>query len=131
MLWFIFSEDPFFGFYAATPGLTRHNLISLAQCALFTSLAVVIIGVLDRGFRESVIFYKAVLKRSAQHNPSTPTGHDRKQVVREGYLDGRPYVLFSNGAVDLETVFGVRSFGSLDEAREFIGDTKPTLKLAQ
>lgn len=131
LLWFIFSEEPFFGLYAATPGVARHHVVTLAQCALFTSLALVIVGVLHRGFRASTGFYEAVLKRSAQHEPGSSIRHDRKQVVREGHLDGRPYVLFSNGAVDLETVFGVRSFGSLDEAREFMGEAKPALKLAQ
>jgi len=54
--------------------------------------------------------------------PSPASGPDRRRRVREGQLGGRPYVLFADGAVDLETVFGVRSFASLDEARAFIGE---------
>jgi hypothetical protein len=129
LLWFVLAEDPFFGLKAAAPALTRHHLITLAQCALFTSLTLTVIGILQRGFGASLSFYEAVLKRAARHDPGA-AGGEGKHAIREGHLDGRPYVLFSNGAVELETVFGVRSFGSLDEAREFIGEAKPGLTLA-
>lgn len=128
LLWFVLAEDPFFGLKAPAPALTRH-LITLAQCALFTSLTLAVIGILQRGFGTSLSFYEAVLKRAARHGPGA-AGGEGKHAIREGRLDGRPYVLFSNGAVELETVFGVRSFGSIEEAREFIGEAKPGLTLA-
>jgi len=134
LLWFVISDDPFLGLSAATPAVTRHNAVTLAQCALFTALTLAVVGVLQGGFAASAAFYRSVLNRSGPRaadggaapgpspTPSPASGPDRRRRVREGQLGGRPYVLFADGAVDLETVFGVRSFASLDEARAFIGE---------
>jgi hypothetical protein len=130
LLWFVVADDPFFGLSAATPAVTRHNAVTLAQCALFTALTLAVVGVLHAGFAASAAFYRSVLNRSgpraadvgATPGPGSTSSPDRRRRAREGQLGGRPYVLFADGAVDLETVFGVRSFASLDEARAFIGE---------
>jgi hypothetical protein len=43
------------------------------------------------------------------------------RMLSQGEIDGRPYTLYSDGSIEMDTAFGVRWFASLDVAHEFIG----------
>ncbi len=43
------------------------------------------------------------------------------KVVERGRLKDRPYVLFGDGSIEVETLLGQRRFASFKDAREFIG----------
>lgn len=45
---------------------------------------------------------------------------ERKLLTR-GEIDGRSYAVFSDGSIEMETIFGQRWFASIDLAHEFIG----------
>lgn len=42
-------------------------------------------------------------------------------VLTRGTMEGRSYVVFADGSIELETAFGPRWFASVDLAHEFIG----------
>lgn len=51
-----------------------------------------------------------------------PMGPDvPPQLLSEGDFDGRRYSLYSDGSIEMETMFGPRWFASLEVAHEFIG----------
>lgn len=62
-----------------------------------------------------------VPQRRLQHAlPAGPAAAPRK-VLTEGQIDGRSYLLFSDGSIEMDTVFGARWFASVELAHEFIG----------
>lgn len=90
LLWFIFAEDPFLGWKASFPAVTRHYLITLAQCALFTALGATIVAVLQRGLGPWARSHAIPPRRPARQDPASPRRSDRRQVGRAGGPDTRP-----------------------------------------
>jgi hypothetical protein len=43
-----------------------------------------------------------------------------KKIVERGWVKDKAYVLFADGAVEVETLLGLRRFSSLQEAHDFI-----------
>jgi hypothetical protein len=47
---------------------------------------------------------------------------EKTSIVERGLLKDRPYILFGDGSIEVETLLGMRRFTSLADAYEFIGN---------
>jgi hypothetical protein len=61
---------------------------------------------------------KLVTNKLTQGASKAQTGI--KKIVERGWVKDRAYVLFADGAVEVETMLGLRRFASLQEAHDFI-----------
>lgn len=61
---------------------------------------------------------KLVTNKPMPGAPKAQTG--TKKIVERGWVKDRAYVLFADGAVEVETMLGLRRFASLQEAHDFI-----------
>lgn len=52
---------------------------------------------------------------------SSTASSQSRNVLTRGDLNGRNYSVFTDGSIEMDTVFGPRWFASIDLAREFIG----------
>jgi hypothetical protein len=107
--------------------------IELAACiaiAFFLSGAtLLVLEALRTGFGALDSFFREALARSARRAsdaakttappPSKPPAADT--IQRRGFLGDRPYVLYENGGVLVETLLGPRRFQTLEDAAEFVG----------
>jgi len=72
-------------------------------------------------------FFDSILERTAQTAPkmemavAIPKNEPPKKIVERGVLKDRPYRLFGDGTIEIETMLGLRRFASIQEAYEFIG----------
>jgi len=98
------------------------NMPTIAECSILTGLGIAIVGALRTGFGVLKKFFEAVLDRTGKSrtNPSGSAGPQKKLVVERGRVKDRPYVLYLDGSVEVETMLGRRIFSSLSEAQEFI-----------
>ncbi|HLH10393.1 MAG TPA: hypothetical protein VKV77_00780 [Methylovirgula sp.] len=100
-------------------GALPFDLPVIAQATILTGFGLAVLGALQTGFGALKNFFDTVLERTAkpgQQNLSRPVN-----VVQRGRLKDRPYVLFGDGSVEVETLLGLRRFASFKEAHEFIG----------
>jgi hypothetical protein len=106
----------------ATPSL---NTAVITQATILTGFGLAILGALQTGFGALRHFFDTVLERTARNAPKmnvvVPQGESQK-VVERGLLKDRPYILFGDGTIEVETLLGLRRFTSLQEAYEFIGN---------
>ncbi|SFK04666.1 hypothetical protein [Methylocapsa palsarum] len=94
----------------------------IAQILILSGFGAAILGVLQTGFGALNKFFEAVLARTTQSSGKAgdqPLARQR-QIVERGWVKDRAYVLFTDGAVEVETMLGRRHFPSLQEAKEFI-----------
>ncbi|MDE2361462.1 MAG: hypothetical protein KGM42_02195 [Hyphomicrobiales bacterium] len=123
------------------PDLIDAELAMCVVLVLCVSGATLIVGnVMTVGFGALDAFFNQALERSARRASQAaqaPSAHtaapapapartDQKKslhdaVVEQGYLGDRPFTLFGDGAVSVETLLGTRRFASFHEAEEFIG----------
>lgn len=101
----------------------------IAQATILTGFGLAILGALQTGFGALKHFFDAVLERTAPTGPKmaieprqAPPAQRSKSIVKRGLLKERPYVLFGDGTIEVETLLGMRRFTSLREAHEFIGN---------
>ncbi len=108
-------------------GAAPLDLATIAQATILTGFGLAILGALQSGFGTLKHFFDAVLERTARPGAKMagePPQHQRqhqRSIVERGRLKDRPYVLFGDGTIEVETLLGMRRFTSLREAHEFIG----------
>jgi hypothetical protein len=106
---------------AGTPSL---NPGVITQATILTGFGLAILGALQTGFGALKHFFDSVLERTARGMPKMtvdPLQQEQRSVVERGLLKDRPYTLFIDGTIEVETMLGMRRFTSLQEAYEFIG----------
>ena len=130
LLWAAFAEQPL----GADAAVARHHLVTLAQCALLTSLALVLVGALRRGFSALDSFFASILERTATPRaaaaPVAPVKAPETGVVDAGKVGGRPFRRFANGSVQVDTLLGQRLFANMEDARAFVGEGAPARRAA-
>lgn len=133
LLWAAFAEQPL----GADAAVARHHLVTIAQCALLTSLALVLVGALRRGFSALDRFFASILERTATPRAAAaaapapaPIKVPETGVVDAGKIGGRPFRRFANGSVQVDTLLGQRLFVSMEDARAFVGEGAPSRRAA-
>ncbi|HEY8578242.1 MAG TPA: hypothetical protein VIL72_00035 [Beijerinckiaceae bacterium] len=127
LLWTVFAAEP----AGVESAVARHHLVTIAQCALFTSIALIVIGALRAGFAALDRFFGSILERTQQGGggggrpAAAPQPRPTAGVVDAGMVGGRPYRRFANGSVQVDTLLGQRMFASMEEARAFVGEPAP------
>lgn len=98
------------------------RLEMIAQITILSGFGVAILGALQTGFGALNKFFESVLARTTQSpGKASAQPHARqRQIVERGWVKDRAYVLFTDGAVEVETMLGRRHFPSLQDAKEFI-----------
>jgi hypothetical protein len=124
---------------AAALGLAadRTQTVAVAQTLVLSGIGLALFDALHAGFGALNRFFDAVLQRSvakaappshapprpapqpARPAPQTPTA--QSEIVERGRFDGRAYLRYRDGSVEIETLLGVRRFSSMEEVEEFIG----------
>lgn len=108
----------------------QYHLLTIAQSALFTGIALALGGLLAQGFGALDRFFQAALARSAR--PQTAPAPDpepaTRRVLEEGLLAGRIYSRYSDGTIEVETLMGARQFKSMMEAEAFLGGDQVLLR---
>ncbi len=109
------------------------QLVAGATLALaIMAAALVVLDALQTGFGALDAFFREALERAerraredlraaAMRARDAAAAPDPAAPAERGVIADRPYVLHGDGAVTIETLFGVRRFASMREAREFIG----------
>lgn len=92
----------------------------------------VILDALRKGFGALDSFFREALERSerrareeiraaAERSRRAGAEPDHAWPTERGFIADRPYILYGNGMVAVETLLGVRRFATMQEAREFVG----------
>lgn len=108
-------------------GAAPVHLAAIAQAAILTGFGLAILGALQSGFGALKRFFDTVLERTARTaqkvvvEPPSQQQPAPKTVIERGLLKDRPYILFGDGTIEIETLLGIRRFASMREAHEFIG----------
>lgn len=121
------------------PVVLSANLGSITQATILTGFGLAILGALHTGFGTLKHFFDTVLERTAK-SPAKAGGEapriempkvetprvdmpksEPKRVLGRGHIKDRPYTLFGDGSIEVETLLGLRRFTSLQDAYEFIG----------
>lgn len=106
------------------------HLAAVAQTLVLSGLGLAILDALYTGFGALHRFFDAVLQRSAAkasqpaQAPARPPPEPQappNQIIERGRLNGRGYLRYRDGTVEVETLLGVRRFKSVEEAEEFVG----------
>ncbi|SED03212.1 hypothetical protein SAMN05519104_2633 [Rhizobiales bacterium GAS188] len=101
--------------------------IDVAQSLIMSGFGFAILGALRAGVGTLRQFFEAVLQRAAaakaQPAPAPPSSArvDPDAVVERGWIRDRPFVRYADGSVEVETLLGVRRFGSFADAEGFVG----------
>lgn len=121
----LLSGAPTLQIFAAAIGhKLPFDLPVIAQATILSGFGLAILGALQTGFSALKNFFDTVLERTARPgmNPGETLGKKPvTKVVERGRLKDRPYVLFGDGSIEVETLLGQRRFASFKDAREFIG----------
>jgi hypothetical protein len=94
------------------------NMGLIAQATIFTGFGLAVLGALQTGFGALKHFFDTVIERTARPGERAP---EPGRIVKRGRLKDRPYILFGDGTVEVETLLGLRRFASFKDAHEFIG----------
>jgi hypothetical protein len=121
----LLSGAPALALYATAFGhKLPFDMTAISQATIFTGFGLAVLGALQTGFSALNSFFDRVLERTARPSEA-PAPTMRKKpaanVVQRGRLKDRPYVLFGDGTIEVETLLGLRRFTSFKEAREFVG----------
>ncbi len=121
----LLSGAPALALYAMAFGhKLPFDMTAISQATIFTGFGLAVLGALQTGFGALNSFFDRVLERTARPSEA-PAPTVRKKpaanVVQRGRLKDRPYVLFGDGTIEVETLLGLRRFTSFKEAREFVG----------
>jgi hypothetical protein len=128
LLWIVFAEQP----VGADTSVARHHLVTIAQSGLLTSLALLLVGALRRGFSVLDHFFASILQRTAATRTASDAAVKTPEtgVVDAGKVGGRSYRRFANGSVQVDTLLGQRMFASMEDARAFIGEGAQARRVA-
>ncbi len=96
------------------------DMPAIAQATILSGFGLAIVGALQTGFGALKHFFDTVLERTSRPGEAASKKPVTK-VVERGRLKDRPYVLFGDGSIEVETLLGQRRFASFKDAREFIG----------
>lgn len=107
-------------FALATGHKLSLDIVAIAQATILSGFGLAILGALQTGFGALKQFFDAVIERTARAD-APKTKKPVSNVVQRGRLKDRPYVLFGDGTIEVETLLGLRRFASFKDAREFIG----------
>lgn len=118
--------------YIGHPLVVSANLSAITQATILTGFGLAILGALHTGFGTLKHFFDTVLERTAKGAAKTAAAApaprvepksfiDPKSVLERGLFKDRPYTLFGDGSIEVETLLGARRFTSLQDACEFIG----------
>jgi len=67
--------------------------------------------------REQRAFDRAIsLLKAAKEN-----GLRSRTIVERGWIKDRPFVRYADGSVEVETLLGMRRFGTFTDAQDFVG----------
>lgn len=101
------------------------DIAVVSQATILTGFGLAILGALQTGFGALKRFFDMILERTSRTAPKMSVDMPRTEkasVVERGLLKDRPYVLFGDGSIEVETLLGMRRFTSLQDAYEFIGN---------
>jgi hypothetical protein len=117
----LLSGAPTLQIFAAAIGhKLAFDMPAIAQATILSGFGLAIVGALQTGFGALKHFFDTVLERTSR--PGEPVNKKPvTKVVERGRLKDRPYVLFGDGSIEVETLLGQRRFASFKDAREFIG----------
>ena len=90
-------------------------------CLVVSGAVLLVLDALRDGFGSLDAFFQAALARSTNKAPDRTRPAGPQTVPQRGKIGDRPYTLYGDGTVAVETVLGRRFFASLDEAQEFVG----------
>ncbi|HTJ02078.1 MAG TPA: hypothetical protein VL492_04750 [Methylovirgula sp.] len=119
--------------YLGHPLIISQNLGAITQATILTGFGLAILGALHTGFGTLKHFFDTVLERTAKGPVKAAAAAapapriepksfvDPKSVLERGLFKDRPYTLFGDGSIEIETLLGARRFTSLQDACEFIG----------
>jgi hypothetical protein len=120
----LLSGAPTLQFFVAAIGhKLPFDMPAIAQAAILSGFGLAVLGALQTGFGALKQFFDTVLERTARPSEKEPQLRKKPEnkVVERGRLKDRPYVLFGDGTIEVETLLGLRRFTSFRDAREFIG----------
>ena len=98
--------------------------VDVAQSLIFSGFGFAILGALRAGVATLQQFFEAVLQRvaAAKAQPAPPPPQvDPDAIVERGWIKDRPYVRYADGSVEVETLLGMRRFGTFTDAQDFVG----------
>jgi hypothetical protein len=117
----LLSGAPTLQIFAAAIGhRLPFDMPAIAQATILSGFGLAIVGALQTGFGALKNFFDTVLERTSRPG-ETLNKKSVTKVVERGRLKDRPYVLFGDGSIEVETLLGQRRFASFKDAREFIG----------
>ena len=117
----LLSGAPTLQIFAAAIGhKLPFDMPAIAQATILSGFGLAIVGALQTGFGALKNFFDTVLERTSRPG-ETLNKKSVTKVVERGRLKDRPYVLFGDGSIEVETLLGQRRFASFKDAREFIG----------
>lgn len=108
------------------PPVLHADLIEISRCVIVTGFGLAVVGALQAGFtRLDRAFGVTAMRASAADevrmepafSTSAPAAPER---VSPGQGKRRPYRVFADGSVEVDTIVGTRLFKTMAEAREFI-----------
>jgi hypothetical protein len=110
--------------------LDAAHVATIGQTLVLCGVGLAILDALHAGFGALNRFFEAILQRSAARPPQ-PTHMPARapaepeapanDITERGRLNGRAYLRYRDGSVEIETLLGVRRFASVEEAEEFVG----------
>jgi hypothetical protein len=118
----LLSGAPALEIFAAVIGhKLPFDIAAIAQATILSGFGLAILGALQTGFSALKQFFDSVLERTARSESMPAPKKSGNKVVERGRLKDRPYVLFGDGSIEVQTLLGLRRFASFKDAREFIG----------
>lgn len=103
------------------------NFIGFAISLIVTGFAIATLATLEKiqTTLGRILMYQAAAAtpRPAESKPpkKQPSANKKVTIVKRGEIEGRRYVVFTDGTVIVETKFGRRRFSSIKDAHEFVG----------
>ena len=121
----LLSGAPALALYATAFGhKLPFDMTAIAQATIFSGFGLAVLGALQTGFgalNSSSTGYWSAPRAPARRLLLLLRKKPAANVVQRGRLKDRPYVLFGDGTIEVETLLGLRRFTSFKEAREFVG----------
>lgn len=108
------------------PPVLHADLIEISRCVIVTGFGLAVLGALQAGFARLDRTFGFMQARSTMADEprlepafaaSAPSAPER---VAPGQGKRRPYRIFADGSVEVDTIVGTRLFKTMAEAREFI-----------
>ena len=117
----------------AAPPAFHADLLEIGKCVIASGFGLAVVGALQTGFGTLNRFFGAVLLRSGRRDGVSPPAAAQpvsrpiepvmdRPVERSApaSIKRRPYRMFPDGTVEVETILGTRLFSTMAEARDFI-----------